>query len=259
VSGTGGAGTIFFSSCNLRCVYCQNYQISHHMKGNDVTVDELSQMMLSLQEQSCHNIEAVTPTPQVVPLIQALGRACDCGLNLPLVYNCGGYEHREIIAILDGVVDIYMPDFKYGDGGASLRYAGVEDYPRHAVPAVREMVRQVGDALEMDGPVARRGVIIRHLVIPGDIPNSIAVLRLIRDHISRSVPISIMAQYSPVPAVMNHPALGRSITEAEYEKVVDRAFDMGFRNIFVQDVSDRSQLVPDFEREAPFLWNDRHC
>jgi putative pyruvate formate lyase activating enzyme len=257
ISGTNGAGTVFFSSCNLRCVYCQNYQISHDMAGKEVTVDELSRMMLGLQEQSCHNIEAVTPTPQVVPLIEALGRACESGLNLPLVYNCGGYELPDVVALLDGVVDIYLPDFKYGDGNASLRYAGVKDYHRYALRAIGEMVRQAGDVLEMDGPAARRGVIIRHLVLPGDIRNSIEVLRLIRDHISLSVPISIMAQYSPVRPVADHPSLGRTITAAEYERVVDRALDMGFRNIFVQEVSDGSRLIPDFDREEPFQWDDR--
>ncbi len=256
LSGTNGAGTIFFSSCNLRCIYCQNYQISRDMAGRPVAVDELSDIMIDLQERNCHNIEAVTPTPHVFRFVDSLQYACEKGLHLPLVYNCGGYENPDILTILDGVVDIYLPDFKYGDGRASFRYSGVRDYHHFAVKSLQEMVRQVGAVLETDGDVARRGVIIRHLILPGEISNSINVLELIKEHISLSVPISIMAQYSPVPPVKNHASLGRTITAAEYETVVERAVDMGFDHIFVQDVGDECQLIPDFEKDQPFLWDD---
>ena len=257
ISGTCGTGTIFFTSCNLRCIYCQNYQISHDMAGRQIDVDDLSNIMIDLQERNCHNIEAVTPTPHVFRFAESLQNACEKGLHLPLVYNCGGYENSDILAILDGVVDIYLPDFKYGDGNVSLRYSGVRDYHHHAVQSLREMIRQVGDVLETDGDVARRGIIIRHLILPGEIHNSISVLELIKEHVSLSVPISLMAQYSPVPPVARHPLLGRTITETEYETVVDRAVNMGFDHIFVQEVNDEHQLLPDFEKDQPFLWDDR--
>lgn len=256
ISGTNGAGTIFCSSCNLRCIYCQNYQISHDMAGRPVGVDELSNIMIDLQERNCHNIEAVTPTPHVFGILETLDYACEKGLHLPLVYNCGGYENPDILTILAGVVDIYLPDFKYGDGSVSFRYSGVRDYPHFAVRSLQEMVRQVGAALEMEGDIARRGIIIRHLILPGEVGNSITVLELIKNHISLSVPISIMSQYSPVPPVKNHASLGRTITAAEYETVVESAVDMGFDHIFVQEVSDARQLIPDFEKDQPFLWDD---
>jgi putative pyruvate formate lyase activating enzyme len=254
ISGARGAGTLFLSSCNLRCRYCQNFQISHETYGEIMTPIELAWRMLALQNQGCHNIEAVTPTPQLPQLIDSLQLAWEAGLTLPLVYNCGGYENPEVIRMLDGLVDIYLPDFKYGNEEDAFLFSGLRDYPPFALQSIREMINQVGPELEIDSDdIATRGMIIRHLIIPGHIENSIQVLNLIRDHLSLDVPISLMSQYTPTPAVKDHPLLGRRITVMEYDEVVNRALDMGFEQLFVQEVNDRN-LCPDFDDQTPFPW-----
>jgi putative pyruvate formate lyase activating enzyme len=253
LSGHGGAGTVFFSSCNMQCVYCQNWQISHRAAGKTLTSSELSRIMRTLQDQGCHNIDAVTPTPHLPGIISALLDASQHGLSIPLVYNCGGYENPDIIGLLSGIVDIYLPDFKYGNDQDAISFSGVDDYVRHAATALREMVRQVGDTLEIENGLAMRGIIIRHLVIPGKVESSLEVLKIIKG-ISTSLSLSLMSQYTPVPAVAKHPILGRRVTTEEYETVVNTAIEMGFDNLFVQGVSDR-HLAPDFDRDYPFRWD----
>ena len=253
LSGRCGAGTIFFSSCKLRCIYCQNHQISHDIKGQSLDASALADLMLSLQARGCHNVEPVTPTPQTPQIMEALLLARRRGLTIPFVYNCGGYEDPEVIKLLDGMVDIYLPDFKYGIATDGLLFSGATDYPAYGVAAIREMVSQVGDNLEMEGGVARRGVLIRHLILPGKRENSLEVLRLIKEEISAQASLSIMSQYTPIPAVARHPILGRRINRKEYEAVVNLALDMGFENIFAQGVSAR-HMSPDFEKDEPFRW-----
>ena len=254
ISGTRGAGTIFLSSCNLKCIYCQNYQLSHDLSGNRTDVEGLSGVMLSLEKGNCHNIEPVTPTPQIPQVMEALLIARRKGLRLPLVYNCGGYENPEVLKILEGMVDIYLPDFKYGRENDALILSGVKDYVAHAIPSIKEMVRQAGVELCMAEGVAKRGILIRHLVIPGFISNSLEVLGLIKKHISISVTLSIMSQYTPVPSVKNHPHLGKRVARGEYELVINHAFDLGFETVFTQDVDERA-LVPDFAKKVPFNWS----
>jgi len=254
LSGRRGAGTIFFSSCNMRCVFCQNYQISHAAAGRPVSEEELAGIMLELESQGCHNVEPVTPTPHLAGIMGALLGARERGLSLPLVFNCGGYERAEIVRLLDGMVDIYLPDFKYGVAETARRLSGAADYPRHALAALGEMVRQVGDGLEIEGGLARRGVLVRHLVLPGDTDNSRAVLTAIRERISAAVPLSLMAQYTPIAAMGEDPLLGRRVSRAEYERVVNAALDMGFEELYTQEVDDR-ELTPDFGRERPFAWD----
>ncbi|HVO65804.1 MAG TPA: hypothetical protein VMT12_04900 [Syntrophales bacterium] len=253
ISGTHGAGTIFLSSCNLKCIYCQNYQISHQASGERLNSEGLAGVMMTLQEKGCHNIEPVTPTPQTPQIMEALLIARRKGLHLPLVYNCGGYENPEVLSIMEGMVDIYLPDFKYGLEDDALVLSGARDYPQHALESIMEMARQVGDTLEMEEGIAKRGLLIRHLVLPGHIENSLEVFRLIKKHISVSVPISIMSQYTLMPSVNDHPRLGRRITRNEYELVVNCALDMGFETIFTQQVDDRA-LAPDFAQKMPFSW-----
>lgn len=260
ISGNMGAGTIFFSSCNLRCCYCQNYQISHSFSGRRVSSAELADMMIALQSAGCHNIELVTPTPHLPGIMAALIAARRKGLYIPLVFNCGGYEKKESIALLDGQVDIYLPDFKYGIAETGAELSGVSDYPRQALASLREMVRQTGDMLDVDeNGVALRGIIVRHLVLPGYSENSIEALRMIRD-VSPFIPLGIMSQYTPVVETglcdsggTNRHALNRRITAAEYEYVVNAAIDMGFEEIYTQDVDDRS-VTPDFHNQNPFDW-----
>ncbi|MHB8772237.1 MAG: radical SAM protein [Syntrophales bacterium] len=251
LSGRCGAGTIFLSSCNIRCIYCQNYQISHSPSGRPVSADELAGVMLDLEAAGCHNIEPVTPTPHLPGIMAAYLAARRRGLRLPLVFNCGGYERERIVRLLDGMVDIYLPDFKYGLAETGRSFSAAADYPHHALAALREMVRQVGDGLETVDGVARRGVLVRHLVLPGCTENSLAALTLIAERISTSVPLSLMAQYTPIAAVRAHPRLGRRVSRAEYEWVVNAALDLGFEEVFTQEVDDR-ELTPDFDRERPF-------
>jgi len=251
ISGTRGAGTIFLSSCNLRCIYCQNYQISHRVIGKRTTPEALSGIMLALQEQGCHNIELVTPTPQMPRVMEALSAARCRGLTIPLVYNCGGYEDPKIVKLLESKVDIYMPDFKYADARMAETLSGTKDYVRYALASIGEMVRQVGDRLDTVDDIARRGIIIRHLVLPGMTTNSLDVLTLIKKNISAAVPVSIMSQYTPMASQGNHPQLRRRVGPEEYDRVVQFALDLGFETIFCQDVDGRN-LVPDFEKEMPF-------
>jgi putative pyruvate formate lyase activating enzyme len=251
LSGTCGAGTIFFSSCNLGCIYCQNYQISHCACGRELDSKELAQVMLDLQERGCHNIEPVTPTPQTPLIMEALLMAREQGLKIPLVYNCGGYENLQVMKMLDQMVDIYLPDFKYGVAEDGAAFSQIPDYPRYALDSLKEMVRQVGDDLEMDNDVAQRGVIVRHLVLPGHLENSREVFRLIKKEISTSVAISLMSQYTPTAKVGNHPLLGRRIYAEEYNHILDFALDLGFENLFIQEVNN-DELTPDFNSDKPF-------
>jgi putative pyruvate formate lyase activating enzyme len=253
ISGDRGAGTIFFASCNLRCRFCQNHQISHAASGREETAAELAATMIRLQEAGCHNIEPVTPTPHAAGLLEAWFLARRAGLSVPLVYNCGGYEEPEVLRLLEGSVDVYLPDFKFGDPSLGMSLAGVPDYPDVAVRAVAEMIRQVGDGLQTEGSLAHRGVLIRHLVLPGRVANSRAVLDLIRGRLSPAVPLSLLAQYTPVDPVRGDPLLARRITAEEYEAVVDYALDLGFEELYVQSVDER-EIVPDFQRDDPFAW-----
>jgi putative pyruvate formate lyase activating enzyme len=210
--------------------------------------------MLALEKENCHNIEPVTPTPQIPQVIEALIIARQRDLRLPLVYNCGGYENPEVLEILEGMVDIYLPDFKYGMENVALVLSGVKDYAVHAIPSIKEMMRQVGEELLMEEGVAKRGILVRHLIIPGFISNSLEVLGLIKKHMSLSVPLSIMSQYTPIPSLKNHPHLRKRVTREEYELVINCALDMGFETIFTQNVDDRA-LVPDFRKKVPFDWS----
>ena len=173
------------------------------------------------------------------------------GLTVPFVYNCGGYENPEVIKLLDGMVDIYLPDFKYGLEKDSVDFSSAPGYPRFALDSIKEIVNQVGDGLELKDGVAQKGIIIRHLVLPGRIENSKEALRLIKKEISTSVFLSLMSQYTPIAKVRHHPILGRRITESEYEQITDYAMKLGFDNVFVQEVNDY-ELTPDFDRDNPF-------
>jgi putative pyruvate formate lyase activating enzyme len=251
LSGTRGAGTLFFSSCNLGCIYCQNYQISHTIRGQELDSRALATLLLDLQKRGCHNVEAVTPTPQTPLIMDALLLAREQGLEIPFVYNCGGYEDPQIIKMFNKMVDIYLPDFKYGVEEDGVAFSAVPDYSLNALNSLKEMVLQVGDDLEMESGVAKKGIIVRHLVLPGKLENSKTVFRLIKKEISTTIPISLMSQYTPTVKVQNHPLLGRRITAKEYNEIVDYALDLGFENLFIQEVND-FDLVPDFEKENPF-------
>jgi putative pyruvate formate lyase activating enzyme len=256
LSGTLGAGTIFFSSCNLRCLYCQNHQISRRTTGSVMDPEGLAGVMLRLQGLGCHNIDAVTPTPQIPLIMAALLSARRQGLTIPFIYNCGGYEAPEVIRLLAGMVEIYLPDMKYGRDDLAWQLSGVKEYTVHAVASLREMTAQVGNDLEIVDGVARQGILIRHLVLPGMLDNSFAVLEIIRRELSKQIPLSIMSQYTPAAQAREHPLLGRRLYREEYEKVVNHALKLGFEQLFVQQVDERN-LLPDFEKESPFNWEQQ--
>ncbi len=228
--GFGGSGTIFFTYCNLSCVYCQNWEISHLGDGEEVSVEELARMMLALQARGCHNINLVTPTHQVPFIVEAIKIAAKNGLVLPIVYNCGGYESVETLRLLDGIVDIYMPDFKYGDEKVGLRLSKVKNYPQVAKKALKEMHRQVGDLEIVDG-IAVRGLLVRHLVLPGDLSGTEEVLRFIAEEISPNTYVNIMDQYRPCGDAWKYPPLDRSLLKEEYERALEVARKVGLKRL----------------------------
>jgi putative pyruvate formate lyase activating enzyme len=227
--GRGGSGTIFFTWCNLRCQYCQNYEISQGGEGYEVEPEELARMMLSLQRQGCHNINVVSPSHVVPQILAGLLIAAEAGLRLPLVYNTGGYDSLKTLALLDGIVDIYMPDIKYADAEVGRRYSRVSRYPAVNQAAVKEMHRQVGDLTMDERGVAQRGLLVRHLVLPGGLAGTAEVVRFLRDEISPHTYTNVMAQYRPCYRAGNLPPLDRPITNQEYAEAVSLAQEAGLR------------------------------
>ena len=228
--GWNGSGTIFFSHCGLRCVYCQNHHLSFRGDGEYVTSRGLAEMMMGLQGAGCHNVNLVTPTHYLPGILAALDLAVPMGFRLPLVYNTSGYEKPQILEFLEGIIDIYMPDFKYWDPLEAARYSsGAYDYPEFARAALLEMHRQVED-LEVDGQgIARRGLIIRHLVLPGGVAGSREVLRFIAEEVSPGSYVNIMAQYRPEHEAFKHPVIARRITAEEFKEVLEWAKGVGIR------------------------------
>jgi putative pyruvate formate lyase activating enzyme len=214
--GQRGSGTIFFTWCNLRCVFCQNWDISQKGMGREVTPEELAAMMLALQEAGCHNINLVSPSHVVAPILAAVRIAAGRGLHLPLVYNTGGYDSPEALALLDGVVDIYMPDMKYGDSDTAHRYSHVRDYWEVNRAAVKEMHRQVGDLVLDDRGIAERGLLVRHLVLPGGLAGTEKVLDFLAREISPATYLNLMDQYHPCYRADEYPPLDRPLSAAEY-------------------------------------------
>jgi putative pyruvate formate lyase activating enzyme len=229
--GRGGSGTIFFTACNLKCVYCQNYDISQLDHGSRVTPRELVRLMLSLQLRGAENINLVSPTHQAPQIFSALTQARRRGLRLPVVYNCGGYESPDFLRSIAGLVDIYMPDFKYGTAAGGEAYSGVRDYPQHCRAALREMHRQVGDLVVNSRGVAARGLLVRHLVLPNGLADSYRVLAFISREISPRTFINIMDQYRPCHRAAEHRELNRRLFRQEHEEVVGMARTLGLTRI----------------------------
>lgn len=229
--GAGGSGTIFFGNCNLGCIFCQNWTISHRGDGREMSPEKLAHVMLDLQESGCHNINLVTPTHQTPMILRAVMFAVEGGLDVPIVYNCGGYESLESLSILDGIIDIYMPDFKYADPAVGMEYSKVPDYPQRAKEAIREMHRQVGDLVDDEYGVAVRGLLVRHLVLPSGRAGTAEVVRFIAEEISRDTYINIMDQYHPCFKAFGHPPLDRRITSAEYREAINLAIRQGLTRI----------------------------
>jgi putative pyruvate formate lyase activating enzyme len=231
LTGRFGSGTVFFSYCNLGCVFCQNWSISHLGEGNEISVEKLADIMMELQRSGCHNINLVTPTHQMPMILNSIAIAADKGLKIPIVYNCGGYEAIESLKILDGVIDIYMPDFKFADPEPALKYARAKDYPEKAKAAIKEMRRQVGDLVLDKNGIAVRGLLVRHLVLPDNISGTEKVVKFIAEEISKDTYINVMDQYYPCYKAFEHPPLDRRITNGEYSEAVKAALDAGLKRI----------------------------
>jgi len=225
--GTNGSGTIFFTNCNLSCEFCQNYDISHSGVGSIITTEQLSLAMLKLQNQGCHNINLVTPTHFTPQIVAALSNAIEHGLEIPLVYNCGGYESLDVIRALDGIVDIYMPDIKFLIPDLAKRYCNAPDYPEVVREVIHEMQRQAGDLVTDENGIARRGLVIRHLVMPSLAENTREVLSFIRHEISQDAFVNIMAQYHPCYQALEYQEIARRPTMKEYAEAVEYARKLG--------------------------------
>jgi putative pyruvate formate lyase activating enzyme len=233
--GKGGSGTIFLTHCNLRCVFCQNYEISQLGRGFERSIDEFAQMMLHLQKIGCHNINLVTPTHYSPHILKALLLAARRGLRLPIVYNSCGWECKSILKILDGIVDIYLPDIKYWDGEMSAKYSsGARNYPEITKEAILEMHRQVGVAKPAKDGIMYRGLMIRHLVMPNNVGGSEKIMEWIAENLPKDTYVNIMAQYNPQYKAYDYPEISRRITAKEYKRVVDRARKLGLTNLDIQ-------------------------
>lgn len=239
--GSYGSGTIFFTNCNLGCIFCQNYDISHLGQGETVTLKELAQMMLSLQKRKCHNINFVTPTHQLPFILSALKIAIEEGLKVPLVWNCGGYESIESIKLLEDIIDIFMPDFKYWDTEFAQKYSKAKDYPQMARLAIKEMHRQVSDlAIDSEG-VAQRGLLIRHLVLPNNLAGTEEICQWIANELSHSTYINIMDQYRPCYKANSFSEINRTITSKEWQQAIKWAKEAGLTRLD-QEIAPRSRF-----------------
>lgn len=233
--GDGGSGTIFLTHCNLRCVFCQNWEISQLGQGSETDISALASMMFWLQQTGCHNINLVTPTHYSAHILKALDLAAELGLQVPIVYNTSGWERLEMLQILDGIVDIYLPDFKYWDGQMAAKYSsGAESYPEVTKAAILEMHRQVGVAKPTKGGIMQRGLMIRHLVMPNDAGGSERIMEWIATSLPKDTYVNIMVQYTPFYKAYDYPEIARRITGEEYRKVVEKAQALGLTNLDIQ-------------------------
>ncbi|MDE5965712.1 MAG: radical SAM protein [Lachnospiraceae bacterium] len=264
ISGTCGSGTVFFSGCNMGCIFCQNYEIAHGMSGKTISVQRLSEIFLELQGKRAHNINLVTPTHFAPQIIDALVLAKKYGLRIPIVYNTSSYETVDTLRMLDGLVDIYLPDFKYYSSVLSKKYSFAEDYFEKASLAVAEMVRQTGDPVFQsetgaylsadeydDKALLLRGTIVRHLLLPGSLDDSKAVVKYLYETYRNRIFLSIMSQYTPLKHVRKYPELNRKVSPRDYESLVDYAVSLGVENGFIQDSDTAAEsFIPDFNCEG---------
>jgi putative pyruvate formate lyase activating enzyme len=255
--GTHGVGNIFFGNCNLRCVYCQNFEISQNHneeRSHEVQCERLADIMLELQERGCHSIGLVSPTHFVPQIIRAVAIAETRGLCLPLVYNTNAYDSVEVLRLLEGIVDIYLPDLKYAEDDLALQYSHVLEYSKHARAAIKEMHRQVGSTLELsDDGVVQRGLIIRHLVLPNDLAGSGGTLAWIHDELGPDTAISVMAQYYPTHKAAAMPLVDRKIRESEYERVLTLLHRLRLERGWMQEFDAAEYYRPEFhDRDQPF-------
>ena len=251
ISGTKGSGAVFFSGCSLRCIFCQNHEIAAGKAGKEISGERLAEIFLELQEKGAANINLVTGTHFAPSIRKALERAREQGLSLPVVYNCGGYESLRTLRMLEGFVDVYLPDFKYMDSQLAEKFSHAPDYPEAAKTALAEMVRQTGPCVFDPEGYIRKGTIVRHLILPGHTRNSKDVLRYLHETYGDRIYISIMNQYTPVRPLPDYPELNRKVTRREYEKVLDEAVRLGIEKAYIQEgeTADES-FIPAFDLEG---------
>lgn len=251
ISGEEGSGAVFFSGCTMRCVYCQNHSIADATVGKEISVDRLAEIFLELQEKGANTINLVTPTHFLLQIIQALDIAKKKGLHLPVVYNTSGYEKIEALQCLEGYVDVYLPDFKYYSEELALRYSKAKNYVDYVKKAVTEMVRQTGHPRFNEKGIMTKGVIVRHLVLPGQVKDSKRIIDYLYHTFGDMIYVSIMNQYTPLPHVSKYEELTRTITEEEYDEIVDYAIDLGVENGFIQEgETAKESFIPDFDYEG---------
>ena len=250
-----GVGNIFFGNCNLKCIYCQNYQISQNPENEalfETTIDSLADIMVDLQKQNANSIGFVSPTHFVPQIIEGIERAIQKGLNLPLIYNTNCYDSLEIIKLFNSIIDIYLPDLKYYFNEFSLKYSNAKNYFEFAKQNIIEMYNQLGSELIIENNVLKRGIIIRHLILPNDLSGSFEILKFISE-LDKNITVSLMAQYYPAHKAHNYLLLSRSITETEYFKVIDYMDKLNLENGYIQDFDSNEYYQPDFEnRKKPF-------
>jgi len=250
ISGEEGSGTVFFSGCNLRCVYCQNTEIAAGTRGKEISVKRLAEIFLELQEQGANNINLVTPSHYYKQIKEALQLVRE-ELHIPVIANTSSYDSVEMLREMDGYVDIYLADYKYVDKSLAARYSNAPDYPQVAAAALNEMFRQVGKPVFDKEGRMKRGMIVRHLILPGQKRDSKAVLRFLHETFGDAIYISIMNQYTPLEGVQQYPELNRKVTEEEYEEVVDYAIDLGIENGFIQEGETAEEsFIPAFDGEG---------
>lgn len=251
ISGKKGSGAVFFSCCNFKCVFCQNHEISQEYKGIEVSIEKLSEIFLNLQNQGANNINLVTPTHYVPQIIEALDIAKNKGLSIPILYNTNGYDSLETIKLLNGYIDVYLPDFKYFDDKYAMKYSKINNYKKNLIPVLKEMYSQVGKPKFNDNGIIKKGMIIRHLMLPGLLFDSKKVIDSIYNTFEDNVYISIMNQYTPMFNAKNYPEINKTLSEKHYESLIDYAASIGVKNGFVQDTGTNStEFVPSFNFEG---------
>jgi putative pyruvate formate lyase activating enzyme len=257
LSGTNGAGNIFFGNCNLKCIYCQNFEISQNPiieKQKEVSHNRLAEIMIELQNKACHNIGLVSPTHFSATILKSIYLAAQQGLNLPIIYNTNGYDSVEMLKLYDGVIDVYLPDFKYGNSEYAKTYSLVDNYFEKTKVALKEMFRQVGDELIYDGDIVVRGLIIRHLILPNDLSDSEKVFKFIAEELSPNVHISLMSQYYPTNKAYKDILIDRALRNSEYDKALQLLEKYGLHNGWIQEMESAHYYRPNFkeDRENPF-------
>lgn len=247
ISGTNGSGTVFFTNCNLNCIYCQNYEISQSGKGKEITIQTLADIFIKQQEKGAHNINLVTPTMYVYQIIEAIKIARKNGLKIPIIYNSNGYENIETIKMLNGYIDVYLPDLKYYTNELSKKYSNVDNYFEVATNAIKEMYSQVGNAIFDDNAIIQKGVIIRHLVLPNHIQNTKNILKWINENMPKDIYVSVMAQYFPTYKAKNDSLINRKLNKKEYKEVLNYLYSLDLQNGYIQELgSHEEEYVPNF-------------